>query len=87
VAVLSILLEGWEDLRQEAMSVPVWWSEAAEAALSALAARPDTDGEARVKADREQKKPNRLGVFLARTPQELAAELLNRFRGGRSALA
>lgn len=84
-ALLRILLESWDDLRQETVAVPLWWSDEAQAALTALAARPETEGETRVKTDRAQKKPNRLGAFLDRTPQELAGELLSRSRVGRAA--
>ena len=43
-----------------------------------VAVRPETEAESLLRTSRMQGKPNRLGVILDRTPQELAAEILRR---------
>lgn len=77
-ALLGILCVTWEHLARTGQDqvAPYWWSEAVRDALATVVARPETEAETMLRMSRTQGKPNRLGVILDRTPQELAAEIL-----------
>jgi hypothetical protein len=81
--LLSVLLEA-DELRTHERPASLR-SPQIEVALRAIAERSETKAEARVRLNREQRKLNRLGVMLTRTPQELSREILVRLsqeRGG-----
>jgi hypothetical protein len=80
MSLLHVLLLSWEDMCRTGDPLPFWWSDQIEQELVKLSDRAANEAEKRVRLDREQKKPNRLGVALDRTPQELALALLARAR-------
>jgi hypothetical protein len=84
-ALLAILNVTWEHLARTGKDhvVPYWWSEALRDALAAVATRHETEAETMLRMSRTLGKPNRLGVIIDRTPQELATEILRRGTGQR----
>ena len=80
-ALLALLNLTWDHLTGTDKAIPFWWSDAVRDALAVLAARPETEAETLLRTGRIQGKPNRLGVMVDRTPQEIAAEILERGMG------
>jgi hypothetical protein len=80
-ALLAILNVTWDHLARTGQNqvAPYWWSEAVRDVLAEIAARPETEAETMLRTSRTLGKPNRLGVIIDRTPQELATEILERF--------
>ncbi|HKZ43315.1 MAG TPA: hypothetical protein VJ044_20320, partial [Candidatus Hodarchaeales archaeon] len=76
--LLSILLLTWDELCKNKADRPFWWSAEIHELILAIESQLETDGETRIRKDREKNKPNRLGIILNRTPKELARDILCR---------